>query len=58
MGESFKFGRFEETQHSYVRVWNQGGREAFSVRIKHRLIINDIGVHFALGEPSDAVFLL
>ena len=29
----------------------------FSVRIKHRLIINDIGVHFALAEPSDAVFL-
>ena len=39
------------------RAWNQAGREAFSMRIKHRLIINDIGVHFALAEPSDAMFL-
>jgi hypothetical protein len=40
-----------------ARAWNQAGREAFSMRIKQRLIINDIGVHFALAKPGDALFL-
>ena len=36
------------------RAWNQAGREAFYVRIKHRLIINDIRVHFAGGWKSSS----
>jgi len=54
---SIKFYVGKGSKLIYPRGNKQAGQEALSMRIKHRLIINDIGVHFALTEPSDAVFL-
>ena len=42
---------------SILECLKKRSEKRFSMRIKHRLIINDIGVHFALAEPGDAVFL-